>query len=152
MPPTCQRSLHRARLPAISDFQDTKNVGHLMDELKTAATKPVGSYPANRYGLYDMVGNVGNWHRLLQPVHTIQASYNPAGPLRGLARVIRGGSFISTTSSSWAKGYHSSMDLPTTRAASRASVFAAPVSRRRASGGRSRCEVVRALSPAARRL
>jgi formylglycine-generating enzyme required for sulfatase activity len=90
---------------------DTKSVDRLMEDLKTATTKPVGSYPANRYGLYDMVGNVWEWTSdYFNPVRTVQASYNPSGAQRGLARIIRGGSFMSTTSSSWARGYHSSMD------------------------------------------
>ncbi len=90
---------------------DTKSVERLLAALKTTGTNPVGSYPPNRFGLYDMLGNVWEWSNdYFNPVRTIQGSYNPAGPLRGLARIIRGGSFMSTTSSDWARGYRSSLE------------------------------------------
>jgi formylglycine-generating enzyme required for sulfatase activity len=89
---------------------DTTHVDLLMRELETSGTKPVGSYRPNRYGLYDMIGNVWEWcNDYFDPVPTPQCSYNPAGPSRGLARVVRGGSFISTTSN-WARGYRSCME------------------------------------------
>ena len=89
---------------------DTKDVTRLVDELKNEGTRPVGSYPPNSLGLYDMYGNVWEWTSdYFNPERTPQASYNPAGPLRGLARIVRGGSFISTTSQ-WARGYRSSIE------------------------------------------
>lgn len=88
---------------------DTKHIGRLVEELKTASTKPVKSYSPNRYGLYNMYGNVWEWITdYFNPVQTPQTSYNPTGPLRGLARIVRGGSFISTTSH-WSGDYRSSM-------------------------------------------
>jgi len=47
---------------------------------------PVGSYPPNGYGLYDMAGNVCEW---CQDVY----NENPSGPSRGEIRVLRGGSW-----------------------------------------------------------
>ena len=89
---------------------DTKSVTRLVEDLKTAGTKPAGSYPANEYGLYDMTGNVWEWcHDYFNPAATPAASSNPAGPMRGLARIVRGGSFFSTTSG-WGRGYRSSME------------------------------------------
>ena len=89
---------------------DTKDVTGLVEELKDEGTKPVGSYPPNSLGLYDMFGNVWEWTSdYFNPERTPQASYHPAGPLRGLARIVRGGSFISTTSQ-WARGYRSSIE------------------------------------------
>jgi formylglycine-generating enzyme required for sulfatase activity/pimeloyl-ACP methyl ester carboxylesterase len=89
---------------------DTKDAARLAEELKAAGTKPVGSYSPNVYGLFDMFGNVWEWTSdYFNPELTPQASYNPAGPLHGLARIVRGGSFISTTSE-WARGYRSSIE------------------------------------------
>ncbi len=89
---------------------DTKDIERLVETLKSAGTKPVGSYPPNSFDLFDMYGNVWEWtNDYFNPERTPQASYNPSGPLRGLARIVRGGSFISTTSD-WARGYRSSIE------------------------------------------
>lgn len=60
-------------------------------------TVPVGSYPPNDYGLYDMSGNVVEWvadfydgdHYSTSPAE------NPTGPEKGKFRVIRGGGWHS---------------------------------------------------------
>lgn len=89
---------------------DTKSVERLLDELSAGGTRPVGSYAPNQYGLYDMLGNVWEWcNDWFNPAATPTASFNPAGPALGLARILRGGSFISTTSQ-WSRGYRSSME------------------------------------------
>jgi formylglycine-generating enzyme required for sulfatase activity len=53
-------------------------------------TSPVGSFPANGYGLYDMAGNIWewcwDWHG---PAYT--AGSDPRGPATGSYRVMRGG-------------------------------------------------------------
>jgi formylglycine-generating enzyme required for sulfatase activity len=64
-------------------------------------TAPVGSYPKNGYGLFDMLGNVSEWcndwynedaYKLFQS-NTI--SRDPWGPDDGSEKVCRGGSWIS---------------------------------------------------------
>jgi formylglycine-generating enzyme required for sulfatase activity len=67
-------------------------------------TAPVGCFPANGYGLYDMIGNVWEWTRdWYKPGHPREPAANPSGPdpavLRMAAgqlpsRVIKGGSYL----------------------------------------------------------
>ncbi len=60
-------------------------------------TAPVGSFPANPWGLYDMAGNVWEWvqdwhdrmYRLEGP------SINPQGPDTGKRKVVRGGAWVT---------------------------------------------------------
>ena len=55
---------------------------------------PVGSFKPNRYGLYDMVGNVGEWSadRYGSDYYSNSPIKNPPGPT-GSSRVLRGGSW-----------------------------------------------------------
>jgi sulfatase modifying factor 1 len=59
---------------------------------------PTKEFPANRYGLYDMAGNVCSW---CSDWYTADAygrhlKANPSGPDSGSERVLRGGSWHST--------------------------------------------------------
>ncbi len=58
------------------------------------ATSPVGSFPANGYGLYDMAGNVGEWcwDRYGTPY---AGGTNQRGAAAGSLRVVRGGGWDS---------------------------------------------------------
>jgi formylglycine-generating enzyme required for sulfatase activity len=81
------------------------------------ATTPVGSYPANGYGLFDMAGNVWEWttdwwsprrgderaDACCTPAErwrpTLEGSYDPAQPQFRIPRkVIKGGSFLCADS------------------------------------------------------
>ncbi len=59
------------------------------------STAPVGSYPANQFGLYDMMGNVWEWCAdwYEEKYYASCSGDNPTGPLSGSNRVIRGGSW-----------------------------------------------------------
>ena len=58
---------------------------------------PVGNFPPNRYGLYDMVGNISEWCEdwYASDYYSLSAEKNPTGPVQGIYRIIRGGSWKS---------------------------------------------------------
>lgn len=57
-------------------------------------TSPVGSYPPNGYGLYDMAGNVWEWCFDDRIDYTKSPKRNPVGPTDGPDRSVRGGDFL----------------------------------------------------------
>ncbi len=54
-------------------------------------TSPVGSFPPNGYGLFDMIGNVWEWCYDDCRIYTPNAVTDPVGPLTPGRRAIRGG-------------------------------------------------------------
>ena len=73
-------------------------------------TAPVRSRKPGATGLFDLRGNVWEWTGdYFDPVASPDAVRDPSGPPSGLARVIRGGSFVSSTSS-WSREFRSSMN------------------------------------------
>lgn len=61
-------------------------------------TAPVGSYPPNGYGLYDMAGNVWEWcSDWYDETYYSRSPYkNPQGPNNGSSRVHRGGCWVDS--------------------------------------------------------
>ncbi len=63
-------------------------------------TAPVGSFPPNGYGLFDMAGNVYEWVAdwYDEDYYESAPRKNPRGPQGGRKKVIRGGSWINYSS------------------------------------------------------
>ncbi len=58
--------------------------------------KPVGSYPANPFGLYDMSGNIWEWCNDWYGPYPAGSVTNPAGAPSGEVRIIRNGTWDNT--------------------------------------------------------
>ena len=73
-------------------YDPNKNQAHGDSEFHDS-TKPVGSYPPNKNGIYDMAGNVWEWvSDWMDPSYKNMQPFNPKGPNHGLMKVRRGGS------------------------------------------------------------
>jgi len=76
------------------EFQLGKNLAHGGKKLKEGAAK-VGSYPPNKFKLYDMGGNLWEWVAdwYSQTYYFMEILYNPRGPRTGIMKVRRGGAW-----------------------------------------------------------
>ncbi len=81
---------------------------------------PVGSFPkgASRWGVQDLVGNVGewvaDWYAPYDPASSSTVTKNPQGPASGTERVIRGGAWNGALPS-WVRPAFRSQAAPDSR-------------------------------------
>ncbi len=58
-------------------------------------THPVGMLKPNRYGVYDMLGNVAEWCSDREGAYSAESVLDPTGPEDGQFRVVRGGNWYN---------------------------------------------------------
>jgi formylglycine-generating enzyme required for sulfatase activity len=76
---------------------NTRQHGRAADADGFDGLAPVGSFPPNRFGLYDMTGNAAEWcaDRYAPDYYATSPDEDPRGPSEGAQRVVRGGSWLS---------------------------------------------------------
>ncbi len=86
---SCERAMY-----GNDKYQEVSCMDYIRSEeaLTPYSTAPVGSYPPNQFGLYDMLGNVSEFCSNWLGFYPSAQLHNPQGPAKGDARVFRGGS------------------------------------------------------------
>lgn len=78
-----------------ANHDGTKPYGTSQSGPNLGKTAPVGSYPANAWGLHDMHGNVWEWCADWYGPLAADAVTDPKGADKGAGRVLRGGSWAN---------------------------------------------------------
>jgi len=82
------------RFPWGDDLQESETHAHAWANSRSyAVTHPVGTKPANAWGLQDMHGNVWEWCSDWYGPYASGPQRDPSGPASGTERVFRGGSW-----------------------------------------------------------
>jgi len=63
------------------------------NDIKRMEALPVGSFPPNAFGLYEVHGNIGEWCNDWYGEYNLKKKLNPKGPENGQQKVLRGGGF-----------------------------------------------------------
>jgi sulfatase modifying factor 1 len=81
-----------------ANFDGTLGIATRKAGIYRKKTTPVGSFPANAWGLHDMHGNVWQWCHDWYGDYQQGDQVDPQGPKSGKTRVLRGGSWHSIAS------------------------------------------------------
>lgn len=87
----CSRAMYGNSLKQSECKEHAKKLG-----IKDEGPAPVKSYPPNRWGLYDMHGNVWEWCGDWYAPYPVTAVVDPQSPDSGDAKIRRGGSWFSS--------------------------------------------------------
>jgi sulfatase modifying factor 1 len=87
---------YAARAKSTSPFYTGDNITSdqaYFNHKSVLEAKPVGSFPPNAFGLYDMHGNMGQLCNDWYGKYDLKETLNPKGPKSGGQKVLRGGGF-----------------------------------------------------------
>ena len=85
-----------ARAGTTTRFNTGHNINATQANFGSGCTMPVGSFPANSWGLYDMHGNVSEWVWDRHGAYPSVAQTDPIGASSGSFRVGRGGCWFGS--------------------------------------------------------